>query len=342
MNVLSGLAGLRRRHLGSVALAVGFISFAVAACTGSNATPPRVVPLSGLTADTHTPRPRPTPYIFKFVKVNDPGSITFTRIMGIDELGQIVGTYGSGKTSDPSHGFTSLVPYTQFKKIDYPSALETVATSMSSNRIIAGYFLDNSKGHHTWGWMRNRGIWMQYKDERAPKGPGSVNEFLGVNNSAIVTGTFIDSYGHNQAFEFAANRFHKLGPPGATSATANGIDMRGVVVGTETSPSGTTQGWLLENRTYFPIMYPQSTSTQAFAVNYQEQVVGSYVGAHGGTHGFILTNPRSPSGQYWQSIDNPNAVGTTVVTSINGHHDICGWYVDANGNTNGFVAKIKR
>jgi hypothetical protein len=183
---------------------------------------------------------------------------------------------------------------------------------------------------------------MQYKDQKAPKGAGSVTEFFGVNNSAIVAGSYIDSYGNNQAFEFAGNRFHKLSPPGAVSATANGINMRGVLVGTETTASGATQGWLLENRTYFPIMYPGAASTQAFAVNYQEQVVGSYVGAHGGTHGFILTNPRSPSGQFWQTIDAPDAVGTTVVTSINGHHNICGWFIDSNSNTDGFVAIVKK
>jgi hypothetical protein len=343
VNVLSGLAGFRRRHLGSVSLAVGLISLAVVACNGANATPPRVAQLTGQTANTRTPKSSPTPYTFKFETVNDPGSTSFTRITGIDELNQIVGTYGSGTTSDPSNGFTSFSPYTRFRKLDYPSALDTVATSMSSNKILAGYFVDDSQGHHTWGWIRNKGIWMQYKDPRAPRGAGSVTKFLGVSNAAIVAGTFIDDYGDNEAFEFANNRFHKLNPPGATSATANGINMRGVLVGTETTASGTTEGWFLENRTYYPIMYPKSSSTQALAVNYQEQVVGSYSGANGGgTHGFILINPRSPSGQFWQSIDEPKADGITVVTSINGHHNICGWYVDSTGRTNGFVATLEK
>ncbi len=339
-SILNTSTNSRLKQQGAAALTVALTAFAIAACNGPGATVPSSGALPASSIAKRTAKPSPTPYQFNFTTLDDPGSASYTRIMGIDELAQVVGTYGSGTASDPSHGFSSEVPYTKFRNLDYPSAPDTVATAMSSNEIFVGYFLDDSSGHHTWGFIRNKGVWTQYKDPKTPKGPGSINEFLGVNDASEVVGFYVNSYGSDQAYELASNHFHPLDPPGAVSATANGINLRGTIVGCETLASGTVEGWLLQNRGYTQLAYPGASSTQAFALDYQNQVVGSYVDAKG-THGFILTDPVSPSQRYWQTIDEPDAAGTTVVTSINSHHAISGWYIDENGNTDGFVATLQ-
>lgn len=257
--------------------------------------------------------------------------------MGVDDLNQIDGYYGSGASSDPAHAFTALRPYTQFHSLDYPGAADSYATSMSDNRIYAGYFVDSADGGHTWGWMRNRGVWNQYKDYQEPKGDGTVTELLGVNRNAIGVGFYVNAHGQDEPFELAENKYRALDPPGFITATANGIDMKGIIVGTETLSNATTQGWLLNSQTYYEFSFPNSNDTQVYGINFQLQVVGSYVDGSGATHGFILTNPTSTSNKYWQSVDEPNAAGTTVITSMNDHHTISGWYVDSSGNTNGFV-----
>ncbi len=284
--------------------------------------------------------PSPTPYPFQFVTINDPASGTFTRVLGIDDLGQVVGYYGSGTQSDPSHGFSSLPPYTQFRTLNFSLAVNTVVTSLNNTRIIAGYFVDNSQGHHTFGFMRNRGIWTYYKNFKTPKGPESVNELLGVNDYDVAVGFYKDSYGNDMPYELANGHYEGLHPPGAVSAMATGINKPGDITGAETLASGDTEGWLLRNGTYSQLSYPGASNTQAFAINHDAVVVGSYVDG-AGTHGFILTKAGNPSGQSWQSIDEPDAAGTTVVTSINDHDAISGWYVDASGNTDGFAATIK-
>jgi hypothetical protein len=331
---------LRQKRSGPVAIAAGLVTLAIAACGAPSTSGPVAGTLPAQIVNARTPKPSPTPYQFSFATVNDPASTTFTRVMGIDELNEVVGTFGTGSASDPSHGFNSETPYTKFRTLDYPSAVDTVATAMSSNEIFVGYFVDDSSAHHVWGFVRNKGVWTQSKDPKTPKGAGSVNEFLGVNNPGEVTGFYLNSYGSDAAYELVNNHFQALNPTGATTATANGINMRGIIVGTETV-SGTTEGWLLENREYYTITYPGAYSTQALAINYESQVVGSYVDGTG-THGFILSDPTSPTGKYWQSIDEPAAAGTTVVTSINSKHAICGWYVDSNGNTDGFVATVEQ
>jgi len=319
-------------------LTIGLTALAIAACSGTNSTTP-----SGNVLPAHTDvrldsDPSPTPYPYQFVTVNDPAS-TFTRVLGIDNLGQIVGYYGSGTPSDPSHGFSSLTPYAKCRDLNFPLAVNTVVTSLNNTRIVAGYFVDNSPGHHTFGFMRNRGIWTYYKNFKTPKGPLSVNELLGVNDSDIAVGFYTDSYGNDIPYELANGHYEELRPPGAMSAMATGINRPGDVTGAETLASGVTEGWLLRNGTYSQFSYPGASTTQAFAINHSAVVVGSYVD-RAGTHGFILTKAGSPSGQIWQSIDEPNAVGTTVVTSINDHDAITGWYVDGSGHTDGFVATI--
>jgi hypothetical protein len=335
------ISARRLRHPALLGFAIALTASAIAACSGTNSAPTSV---NALPARMRSPlsgsKPSPTPYKFSFKTLNDPASTTFNVVMGIDQLGQIVGYYGSGKTSNPSRGYSSLEPYTKFHELNYPSAINTVPAGLSDTRIEAGYFLDSSKGGHTWGFMKVKGIWSQFKDPKTPKGPGSVNELLGVNDAAIAVGYYTDAYGHDKPYELAEDSFHTLNVPGAVSATANAINQRGDIAGTETLASGATIGWLLRSGSYSQFSYKHATSTQVTGINFQEQVVGFYVDSDG-THGFILTNPQSPNQQYWQAIDEPDAAGTTVIEDMNNHHTICGYYIDSDGNTDGFIGTLQ-
>jgi hypothetical protein len=279
----------------------------------------------------------PTPFPFQFATINDPESSTFNRASAINELGRIVGYYGSGSPSDPSHGYLSAPPYTKFRTQNYPGAVNTVMTTMSTDHLRAGYFLDSR--NDTWGFVEDRGIWTLYKDLKA-KGLGFVDEILGINGSNIAVGFYTDTYGDDQPYELVVtqNEYTILKPPGAKSAIATGINLRGDISGTETLANGQTEGWKLRGGVYTQLSYPGSTSTQALGLDFEEDVVGSYVDSAGATHGFVLTNPDGH--QYWQSVDEPNAAGTTVINCINSKHAIVGWYVDAHGNTNGFMATV--
>jgi hypothetical protein len=323
--------------------AIGLTALAIAACNGTIATSSTGGPLPLHAAGM--PLTSPTPFNFNYYTVDDPGgSGTFTRVLGIDALGEVAGTYGKGTKVDPSHGFTSLSPYSDFRTLNYPSALDTVATSLNSsgNRITAGYFLDSTSSHTTWAFLRVKGIFSQYKNPQTPHGSNTVNEFLGVNDPGVAVGFYKDSNGHDVAYEFSnAGGYHSFKPTSAVSAVATGINLRGDVTGFETLTDGKVEGWLLHNGAYERYAYPYTDRTEGLAVNYQEHVVGFYNDSSGNTHGFILFKPGSPSQEFWQTIDEPNAAGTTVVTSINNHDSISGWYVDSAGNTHGFVATVQ-
>jgi hypothetical protein len=322
--------------------AFGFTTLLIAACNGETSVPSGIsaLPAQGAKPRGSTPKPSPTPYQWTFTTVNDGGSTAYNCVMGIDELNQVVGSYG-GTSSAPSQGFTTEYPYTKFKNVDYPGGVSTVATSMSSNRLFAGYYVDNKEGAHTWGWIRDKGVWTQYKDLKTPKGAGSVNELLGINDNQISVGFYINSYGDDIPYELAEGHYLQLDPPDYVSATANGVNLTGILTGTETLADGTIEGWLLRSQSYYEFEYPNSKATYANALNFQQQVVGWYKDSKGETHGYVLTNPTSPSGAYWQSVDEPNAAGVTMIYSINGKHSISGCYVDSSGNTDGFVGILK-
>jgi hypothetical protein len=329
----------RKGRYASVLVAI--CAAVVAACSGPSPLQPSLQNSSALRIGPAS-KPSPTPYVFSFTTVDDPGSTTFNWATSINELGALSGNYGSGTQSDPSHGWITQPPYTKFRQVDYPGAVSTDLMSMSTDHLRAGYFVDNTQQHNTWGFVQNRGIFTLYKDFKTPKEPGFVDELLSINGSDIAVGFYEDDYGNDQPFELivTGNKYTPLSPPNAVSAQPNIVNLRGDIAGSETTSGGAVQGWLLRGGKYTTFSYPGATSTQAFGLDFEEQIVGSYADSGGVTHGFILTNPTSPSGRYWQSVDEPAAAGTTVITSINAQHALAGWYLDSQGNRHGFTAAL--
>ncbi|HVR47245.1 MAG TPA: hypothetical protein VMT95_11520 [Candidatus Binatia bacterium] len=321
---------------------VAICAAVVAACSGPSAVAPSLPGASSLKSSRISPatKAEPTPYTFSFTTVDNPGSTTFNEATSINQLGALSGNYGSGSPSDPSHGWIAQPPYTKFQHVDYPGAVNTYLQSMSTDHLRAGYFLDNTQQHNTLGWVENKGIFTLYKDPKTPKKPQFIDELLCINGTDIAVGFYENDYGNDVPFELIAtqNKYTPLKPPNAQSAQATTVNLRGDVAGVETTSSGAVEGWLLRGGIYSTFSYPGATSTQPYGLDFVEQVVGSYTDSGGATHGFIVTNLTSPSGQFWQSVDEPSAAGTTVITSMNAQHAIAGWYLDSQGNRHGFTA----
>jgi hypothetical protein len=65
-------------------------------------------------------------------------------------------------------------------------------------------------------------------------------------------------------------------------------------------------------------------------------VVGAYIDTAGLTHGFIFDDG------HFQSVDDPEGVGTTIINGINDRREVVGFFVDAAGDTDGFIAGFRR
>jgi hypothetical protein len=329
--------GIKFRLLFAAAIGGATIT---AACSSPSSLSPAVpeIRFNGTAPDAN-PSPTPTPYAFVYQTIDNPRSSVFTRAYAIDDLAMIVGTVKINGGNDTA-GYTSAREYTFFHGLAYPGATSTVVTSVDpAGRTLAGYFV---KGGTITGFIRERGLWTEYRDGDAPKGEGSVNKLLGVNDNGIAVGYYQDTDGKNHGFELANRRFVNIAPPNGVSVVATAVTLAGNVAGDETLKTGEVVGWLLRSGNYSIVNYPGSTKTQINGMSdgiSDNLLVGSYVNSSG-THGFIV---RGAGGTpEWQTIDEPDAKGFTVVTGMNNHHVICGWYVDASHHTHGFVATLKQ
>jgi|HubBroStandDraft_6_1064221.scaffolds.fasta_scaffold595329_1 hypothetical protein len=79
--------------------------------------------------------------------------------------------------------------------------------------------------------------------------------------------------------------------------------------------------------------FPGGSSTQAFGLNNMNHVVGVYFDGAGVMHGFVY----NMIGNKWESIDDPNGVGSTFINGINDKGQAVGFYVAENGNTDGML-----
>jgi hypothetical protein len=325
----------------SLTIALGLCALLLSACNGpaASSSPPGMIPAR---SKVPSPATTGTPIPFTFITVDDPNSNT-NMVTGINQLAKVVGTFGGGSASNIAESYDSVPPYTRFLGLNYPGAQGTVATSLTSNKTIAGYVISPQQLSGTWAFVRTNGVWALMKNHKEGSGTSAVTEILGINDSKLAVGFFLNTAGVSVPFvlDTATEQFTSLNPPNAIGAVATGINGKGNISGTETLSGGAQIGYYLQTGTYYQIAYPKALMTQVLSLNWQDQVVGEYEDA-GGIHGFLLDNPTSGGGaRQWQSVDEPNAVGATVITGIDNHDDICGWYIDSAGHVNGFVANPK-
>ena len=322
-------------------ISIGLCAVAVSACNGptSSFSPPaNSIAQSHVRGAAASPTPSPVPFVFQ--TIDDPNSYQ-NRVTGINQLGKVVGVWGGGQGSSLWQSYYAVSPYTKFRPINYPGAQGTYVTSLSSNKIQAGYVIDPGGQTEISGFAKIGGVWYTFNDPNQGTGNNAVTEIWGVNDSEYAAGFYVNSSGNDVAFELniPTNTYTDLAPPGATGAVqATGIDGKENMSGWEVTASG-AKGFFYEAGTYYALAYPGATNTYALSLNWQDQVVGSYTDQAGMSHGFMLTGPtRGGSQMLWQSIDAPNATQGTWVTGINNHGQICGYYVDAAGHSHGFLA----
>ncbi|HEY6326226.1 MAG TPA: hypothetical protein VIW73_06920 [Candidatus Cybelea sp.] len=315
------------------AITLGTLLAGLAACAGPATT-------SASAPAPLAPMPAVSPG-YNFMTVDNQTDPKFNEILGINDGAKLTGFYGSGSASDPSTGYIVVAPYGQnnFRKESYPGAVDTELAGLNDKRTFVGFFRDSQ--NNVLGAVFVGGIWTNYKHPNGmPKGK-SVTELLDVDSADIAVGFYTNSSGVKEPFtlDIMTNKYQALSPPGGDNAVATSITGHGDIVG-YLQKSGHAVGFLLRRGTYTELAYPGATDTKFLGVTVYDQIVGSYSNSSGATHGFLLTNPLKES-IAWQRIDEPNAVGTTVITGINQSGDIVGYYVDSAGNTNGFFASRK-
>jgi hypothetical protein len=323
-----------------VIIALGLAAVAVSACNGpsSSFSPAATFSQPSHVAPSATATPSPIPFIFQ--TVDDPNS-NFNAVTGINQLAKVVGVYGGGQSSNVYESYTAQSPYTQFRPLNDPGSQGTYATSLSSNKMDAGFVITPAGKSGIWGFVRFNQLWSLFADPNEGTGNNAVTKIWGINDSQFAVGNYLNSAGVSIPFELdiPTNSYTDLHPPGAVGdAVATGIDGKGNSAGWVTTSKGVV-GFFLQAGTYYTFSYPNAKATYALSLNWSDQIVGYYVDQSNAIHGFLLTGPtRGGATQVWQSIDATNATAGTWVTGINNHHVICGYFKDASGIQHGFIA----
>ncbi len=276
---------------------------------------------------------------FAFQTVDNMKDPTFNQLLGINDSDTIAGYFGSGAAGHPNKGYTLHVNY---RNENFPGSTQTQVTGLNNEGVTVGFWSSMNNANQVndnFGFYAINGRYYHTAD--FPTGDGAtppVDQLLGVNDSDIAVGFYTDSQGvnHGYSYNILTHRYHSVNVPGDTNVTAAAINDLDDVAGIATNASGVTEGYLeLPNGKTYKLNFPGATATQALGVNNGDVVVGDYTDGTGSgatTNGFIW----SPEFGF-ETVNDPNGVGTTTINGINDRGTIVGFYVDAAGNTDGLV-----
>src|SRR5271165_3000655 len=262
---------------------------------------------------------------YNFQTVNYPGD-TFTQLLGINNSLNIAGYHNFAQNS----GFTLRLP-SNFTTENYPGSMMTQITGINNGKTTDGFYVDNNNVTH--GFYDLGGVFTTVDY------PGSAfNQLLGQNDMGQAAGYYSMSQ-NNSTPDFPyiyaefGGVFQVITIPGAVGgAQATGINNSQQICGFYVDSQGVNHGFLLNFGLFLTLDAPGSTFTQALGLNNNGQVVGDYMDQGGNTHGFVWTKAGG-----FQTIDNPNGIGTTVVNGINDKGVLVGFYGTSPINS-GFVA----
>ena len=197
--------------------------------------------------------------------------VTDTVASGINDAGQVVGTYVVGFHS---HGFALSDDYTM---IDVPDGADTRVNGINNAGQIVGTvgpvcFLLGDDGFTEFSV------------------PNAVNSgAFGINDTGQIVGSVRYDFVQNGGFvRDSDGSFSYFAVPGADFTFASGINNLGQVVGTYYGDG--VHGFLLSDGQFTTIDVPGSSATYATGINDAGQIVGYFYDQNGiDVHGFIAT-----------------------------------------------------
>jgi hypothetical protein len=311
----------------------------VQATTSSPSAGPSVTP-----SGTPSGRPPVTQAAYTYSLLDDARDKTFNQLLGINNLGHIVGYYGSGAAGHPYRAYILRPPYDlgKYQLVSAPGAVQTQLTGLNEQGVQVGFWSPQNNANMA---DANTGFYVDNGGFRSVSFPATdnakpaINQLLGVNDHDIAVGFYTDSRGlrHGYRYNIASGKFAPVTVPGGISVIAASISDGGAVAGFFTTSKGVTSGFLLESTGHLVVLNaPHATLTQALGVSDSGEVVGDYRvggGSHAATHGFTWTQKRG-----FTTVDDPAGPGATTVSGVNDVGDLVGFYVDSSGHTNGFLA----
>ena len=280
-----------------------------------------------------TARPRILNY--SFLTFDPPGS-TATTPVGINNLGQNVGTFRD--TAGVVHGYLRQVDGS-FVTIDPPGSIFTQAFAVNDAGTIVGFWQAQSGAFH--GFSRSPSGAYTTEDF-----PGAVDsQITSVNSRGIRLGDYdLGNLTASTAFVEVGGVFTAFEDPAAAAmqTAALSINSENFISGFFDDPAGNEHSFVRTPEAQFHNFdFPGGDFTDAWQVNDLGQLVGQYA-TNFPNHGFVLsgamglTGPPSPC--QFLSFDYPNSQNSGA-RGINNAGQITGFYgVRGSPARHGFLA----
>lgn len=280
---------------------------------------------------------------YTFMTLDNSGDPAFNQLLGVNNAGTIAGYFGDGAVL-PNKGYTLTPPYTagSYTNENFPASVQTqvVAINSLASPTTVGFWIDGS--NNNFGFVDVGGSFTSVQDPNTPTTSPTVNQLLGVNNSYIAVGFYVDSAGNAQGYTYdiSTMSFTAVSDPNGIMTTATDINNSGWISGFYTDAAGNVHGFLDKAGTFTTLDDPNGTNTMVFGLNNAGEAVGSFVDSSGTTDGFVYNYLTGT----WQTVDDPlgsptaafNVTGTTT-NGINDRGQLVGFYSDGT-NVNGFLA----
>lgn len=219
---------------------------------------------------------------YTFTTLDVPGA-SFTAARGINDTGQIVGSFGDST----GQNLDFLYSDGTFTTLDVPGAAFTIASGINDAGQIVGTFGPPGPiGGH--GFLYTGGNFTTLEV------PGAANTSAsGINDTGQIVGSFGPGGPETHGFLDTGGSFTTIDVPSAAGSTlAFGINDAGQITGYfVTGPRlNDIFGFLDTSGTFTTLDVPSSaTFTEALGINSTGQIVGLFVDATGVEHGFLAT-----------------------------------------------------
>jgi hypothetical protein len=315
------------RRIAAVAVASGLLTAGAATLAGTAS-----AATTGAQNGTH----------YSFKTLDNDRDLAFNQLLGINNEGVIAGYFGSGAQGQPNKGYVLLPPYRQYDYINenFPGSVQTQVTGLNNRGVTVGFWSSMNTENMTnnnFGWVNVDGRFRTADFPTNDPADPPMDQLLGVNDSNIAVGFWVDGDANNHGYEYNinTNTYRSVVDPQDTSASlqATAINDRDDIAGTIGS-----DGFLLTHGGQFiTLSAPDASSTMALGVNDSDEVVGTYTVGSGSAavmHGFTWTPQRG-----FSTVDDPHGIGTTTINGVNDRGQLVGFYTTDDGNiTDGFLA----
>jgi len=145
-----------------------------------------------------------------------------TRINGINDSGQIVGTFVDYANGTPdTHAF--LYASGSFSSLNYPGAQETFAYGINDSGQVVGWYEDGTGREHA--FLYSSGTFTSFNY------PGATTYAYGLNDMGDIVGSFQDATGVQHGFIYSSGTFSSVNYPRAIYTYLYGINDMGQIVG---------------------------------------------------------------------------------------------------------------